>query len=77
MHMDIAKIITEAVEKLTKDSALLKSFRANPAKTLEKMLGIDLPDDQVNAIIKGIEAKLNVDDALGAANKLLGMLGKK
>lgn len=75
--MDIAKIIADAVEKLTKDKALLAAFKKDPAGTLEKKLGIDLPNEQINAVIKGIEAKINVDDVLGVANSLLGMLGKK
>lgn len=75
--MDIAKIVADAVKKLTQDKNLLEEFKKNPAKTLEKKLGIDLPDEQINAVIKGIEAKLNVDDAVSAAGKLLGMLGKK
>ena len=75
--MDIAKIITEAVDKLLKDDKLLESFKKDPVKTLEKQLGIDLPDEQINAVIKGIKAKIDVDDVLGTAGKLLGMLGKK
>ena len=75
--MDIAKIITEAVKKLTQDEKLLNSFKKDPVKTVEDLLGIDLPDDQINAVIDGIKAKINVDDALGAASKILGMLGKK
>ena len=75
--MDIAKIIAESVEKLLKDDKLLAAFKKDPVKTLEKQLGIDLPDEQINAVIKGIKAKLDVDDVLGTAGKLLGMLGKK
>ena len=75
--MDIAKIISETVEKLLKDDKLLASFKKDPVKTLEKQLGIDLPDEQINAVVKGIKAKIDVDDVLGTAGKLLGMLGKK
>ena len=75
--MDIAKIIAEAVEKLLKDEKLLNSFKKDPVKTLEKQLGIDLPDEQINAVINGIKAKIDVDSALDVAGKLMGMLGKK
>lgn len=75
--MDIAKIITEAVNKLMKDEALMKAFKADPIGTVEKKLGIDLPDEQIQAVVKGIRAKIDVDDALGAASKLMGLLGKK
>lgn len=75
--MDIAKIITEAVNTLMKDEALLKAFKQDPIGTVEKKLGIDLPDEQIEAVVKGIKAKIDVDDALGMAGKLMGMLGKK
>ena len=74
--MDIAKIIAEAVNTLMKDEALLKAFKADPIGTVEKKLGIDLPNDQIEAVVKGIKAKIDVDDALGMASKLMGMLKK-
>ena len=75
--MDIAKIIAEAVKTLTNDKTLMAAFKKDPIGTVEKKLGIDLPDEQINAVIKGIQAKLGADDVLDAANKLMGMLGKK
>ena len=75
--MDIAKIITDAVNALMKDEALLKAFKQDPIGTVEKKLGIDLPNEQIEAVVKGIKAKIDVDDALGMAGKLMGMLGKK
>ena len=74
--MDIQKIILEAVKALTENEDLLKEFNKNPAKTLEKKLGINLPDDQVNAVVKGIKAKLGLDDMLEMAGKLKGLFGK-
>ena len=74
--MDIQKIITDAVKLLTENEELLKAFNKNPAKTLEKILGIGLPDDQVNAIVAGVKAKLGLDDVLQMAGKLKGLFGK-
>ena len=42
---------------------------------IEDYLGVELPDDQVNALIKGIQAKVTADkvgDALGALGGLFG-----
>ena len=77
MAVDIAKIVTEAVNRLLKDEELLKAFKKDPIGTVEKKLGIDLPNEQIEAVVKGIKAKIDVDDALGVAGKLMGMLGKK
>ena len=74
--MDIQKMIALAVKGLTENEELLKAFNKNPAKTLEKILGIDLPEDQVNAVVAGVKAKLGLDDVLEMAGKLKGLFGK-
>ena len=76
-RMDIQKIIAEAVKALTENEELLREFNKNPGKTLEKKLGIDLPDEQINAVVAGIKAKLGLDDVMDAASKLMGLLGRK
>ena len=58
----IKEIIEDIVEKLKKDPALLKSFKSEPVKTREKLLNIDLPDDQIESVINGVKAKLELDD---------------
>ena len=79
--MDIQKIINDAIAKLKADDNLLENFKANPTKVLEKLVGIDLPDDKIDAVVKGIMAKLNIDDlaekAEGIMDALGGLLGKK
>lgn len=74
---DILKLAGDVVEKLTKDEKLMDAFKKDPVAVVEKKLGIDLPNDQLNALINGIKAKLKADDVLDAAGKLLGMFGKK
>lgn len=73
--MDIQKIIAEVLEKLTENKDLRKAFDVDPVKVLEKTFNIDLPDDQVNAVIKAIKAKLDLDDVADVAGKVLGGLG--
>lgn len=75
--MDIATIVKEAVDKLLSDKTLLEAFKKDPIGTVEKKLGIDLPNDQIEAVVKGIQAKIGVDDAIGMLGKLKGLLGKK
>ena len=73
--MDIQKIINEVLEKLKGDDKLLAKFKAEPTKTLEGIIGIDLPDDKIDAVVKGIMAKINLDDIADKAGNLLGALG--
>jgi len=73
MNMDIKEQITSTVEKITKDKTLMDQFQKDPIKTVEKMMGVDLPDDTVKKIIDGVKSKINVDkvsDALDGIKKL-------
>lgn len=73
--MDIQKIINDAIAKLKADDNLLESFKTNPTKVLEKLVGVDLPDDKIDAVVKGIMAKLNIDDLAEKAEGIMGALG--
>ena len=73
MNFDVKAKIEELVEKLQKDPAQLKRFQANPVKTVEGLLGVDLPDEKLQPLVSGIKAKLaagNVGDMLDGLKKL-------
>ena len=72
--MDIQKIITDAVAKLKADDKLLENFKKNPTKVLETLVGIDLPDDQIEKLVEAVKAKINLDKVGGL---LGGLFGKK
>ena len=72
--MDIKKKIDEIVGKIKKDPDLKKDFTKNPVGAVEKLIGVDLPNDQVEKIVDGIKAKISIDDI---GSKLGGLFGKK
>ena len=75
--MDIKEKIEAVVKKLMADKNLMEKFEKNPAKVIEEYVGMELPEEQVNALIDAIKAKITADkvgDALGA---LGGLFGKK
>ncbi len=75
--MDIKAKIEELVEKIQGDKNLLENFKKEPIPTVEKLLGIDLPDDKLEALVDGIKAKLDLDkldDMLGGIGDKLGGL---
>ena len=74
---DIAKLAQEVIEKIQSDEQLMAAFKKDPVALVEKKLGIDLPNDQINALIDLIKAKIKMDDVADVAGKLLGMFGKK
>ena len=79
--MDIQKIISDVVAKLTGNPDLIKSFLANPVQLLEKTFGIDLPDDQINQVIEGVKgkidlSKIDVKETAGLLGKVKDLFGK-
>lgn len=75
--MDIQKKISEVVEKLTTDKNLMEEFKKEPVKALEKVLGVDLPDDVAQKIIDGVKAKLTVEKVSDVAGAIKGLLNNK
>jgi len=74
--MDIKAKIEEIVNKLQNDQTLLSSFEKEPVKTIEKLLGVDLPDETIQKIVDGVKAKIKVDDVKGILNGVKGLFGK-
>ena len=72
--MDIKAKIEEVVNKIKKDDKLLEKFKKDPVKTVEGLIGIDLPDDQIEKLVDGIKAKISLDSI---GDKLGGLFGKK
>lgn len=73
MGIDVKAKIEELAEKLQKDPALLQSFQKNPVKTLEKLTGVNLPEEQLQPLVTGVKAKLaaaDLGDKLGGLKKL-------
>ena len=50
--------------------------RKKSRSTIEGLIGIDLPDEQIDAVVKGVMAKINVEDVAEKATGILGFLKK-
>ncbi len=72
--MDIKKKIEELLDKLKNDDELREQFLKDPVKTAEKLLGVDLPEEQLRQIVEGVKAKINFDQA---GKFIGGLFGKK
>ena len=75
--MDIKAKINELVEKIKADPSLTEKFTKEPVKTVETLLGIDLPDEQIQKIVDGIKAKISVDKVGGILGSIGNLFGKK
>lgn len=79
--MDVKAIIKdkaeEIIEKIRNDKNIAAKFQRDPVTTVEGLIGIDLPNDQIEALVELIKARIDMEkvgDALGA---LGGLFGKK
>lgn len=73
MAFDVKEKIEELAGKVKDDPALAEHFKKDPIKTVEGLLGIDLPEDQLKPLVAGLQAKLaasHVGDKLEGLKKL-------
>lgn len=70
--MDIKAKIDEIVNKVKNDKDFAEKFQKEPIKAVEDVLGVDLPDDQIQKVIDGVKAKVNLG---GIADKIGGLFG--
>ena len=76
-EINIKEMIEALVEKITADKALREKFMKDPIAVVEKLIGIDLPDDKIEKLVEGIKAKLAIDDIGDVLGGLGGLFGKK
>lgn len=72
MEIDVKAKIEELAKKIAGEKDLLAKFKKDPVGTVTKLLDIKLDDQIVQAIVKGIKAKLGMTGVKGILNKLLG-----
>lgn len=70
LKLDIKEKIDEIVRKIQENPETLGSFKEEPVKTIEKLVGVDLPEDKIQPIISGVSAKLALSDV---GDKLSGL----
>ena len=75
--MDIKAKIQEIVDKIKADPQLLSKFEKDPITVVEQLLGVDLPNDQLQGVVDAVKAKINVDKLGGMLGGLGGLFGKK
>ena len=81
--MDIQKIISDLVEKLTGNKDLIASFTKDPIAAVKDLLGIDLDKDQISEVVKGVTSRMGdlsgdlLKEGSGFIDKIKGLFGMK
>ena len=70
LHFDIKSKIDELTKKIQENPDLARDFQKDPIKTIESLIGIDLPDDKLQPVIAGVKSRLA---ATGLGEKLGGL----
>ena len=55
--MDIKEKIDKVVNKVKSDKNFKNKLMKDPVNALEEVLGVDLPNEQIDKIIDGVKAK--------------------
>lgn len=74
--MDIKAKIEEIVNKVKNDKDIMAKFQKDPVGVVESLIGVDLPNDQIEGVVEAIKAKITTDK-IGDALSGLGGLFKK
>jgi len=81
--MDLQKIISDLVSKLTGNKDLISAFTADPLKAVKDLLGIDLDASQIAEVVKGVTSALGssagdvLKDGASLLDKVKSLFGKK
>ncbi len=70
--------VEDVVKELKNNDELRAQFKDEPVETLEKLTGLDLPDEKVEKVVDLIEAKIDnadVDEKLAALGDKLEDFG--
>ena len=77
--MDIKEMLKDTIEdvvnKIKSDKTIAANFQRDPIGTVEKLLDVDLPNEQLEPLVEAVKAKINLDnigDMIGGLGKLFG-----
>lgn len=72
---EIKKKVEEIVDKVKNDGDFANKFKENPVQAVEGVVGMDLPDDQINNVVNMVKAKINLDNN-NVVGKITGLFNK-
>ncbi|MBR2743884.1 MAG: hypothetical protein IKE01_01115 [Clostridia bacterium] len=70
---DIKNKVEEIVNKIKNDGDFANKFKNDPVKAVEGVIGVDLPDDQINQVVGIVKTKVNFDSNDGIVGKIKGL----
>jgi hypothetical protein len=75
--MDIMEKLDDLVEKIKEDKSIAAKFKKDPIDTVQDLLGIKLPEEQLEKLVDAIKSKIKLDNLDDVLEDKLEALGKK
>jgi hypothetical protein len=75
--MDIMEKLEDLVEKIKEDKSIAAKFKKDPIDTVQDLLGIKLPEEQLEKLVDAIKSKIKLDNLDDVLEDKLEALGKK
>ena len=75
--MDIMEKLEDLVEKIKGDKSIAAKFKKDPIDTVQDLLGVKLPEEQIEKLVDAIKKKIKLDDLDDVLEDNLEALGKK
>jgi len=76
LKAELKNKLDEIVEKIKNDKDIAAKFQKDPIGTVEGLIGIDLPNDQLEGLVEAVKAKISLDKVGDALGGLKGLFGK-
>ena len=76
LKAELKNKLDEIVNKIKSDKDIAAKFQKDPIGTVEGLIGIDLPNDQIEALVEAVKAKISLDKMGDALGGLKGLFGK-
>ena len=73
--MDVKKRANELVDRIKDDPVLRTRFKNEPVQTIEELLGVDLPDDEIKKVVAAVGAKVGAGKLQDLADDMKNRAG--
>ena len=70
--MDFKKEVEKIIDKVKNDKNFANKFKKDPIKAVEGVLGVDLPDREIEKVVTAVKTKLKLDES-GITDKIMGL----
>ena len=70
--MDIKNEINKIIDKIKNDKKFASKFKDDPIKAVEGVIGVDLPDKEIEKVVTAVKTKLKLDES-GITDKIMGL----